>query len=67
MNHESIKAYFNLLQDTLKEHDLMNHLAQIYNIDESGMPLDAWPPNVITNGGQKKVHYRQSGRNSGSV
>ena len=44
VNHESMEAYFNLHVDTL---DLMNHPAQIYNMDESGMPLDARPPNVV--------------------
>ena len=62
VNHESMEAYFNLLEDTLKEHDLMNRPAQIYNMDESGMPLDARPPNVVAKRGQIKVRYRQSGK-----
>ena len=62
VNRESMEAYFNLLEETLKEHDLMNHPAQIYNMDESGIPLDAHPPNVVAKRGQKKVRYRQSGK-----
>ena len=62
VNRESMESYFNLLEDTLSEHDLMNHPAQIYNMDESGMPLDARPPNVIAKRGQKKVRYRQAGK-----
>ena len=46
-NREPVEAYFNHLEDTLKEHDLINHPAEIYNMDKSGMPLDAWPPNVV--------------------
>lgn len=57
-----MESYFNLLEDTLSEHDLMNHPAQIYNMDESGMPLDAQPPNVIAKRGQIKVRYRQAGK-----
>ena len=63
VNHESMEAYFNLLEDTLKDHDLMNHPAKIYNMDESGMPLDAQPPNMVAKRGKKKVHYQQSGKN----
>ena len=54
VNHESMESYFNLLEDTLSEHDLVNHPAQIYNMDDSGMPLDARPPNVIAKRGQKQ-------------
>ena len=35
VNRESMEGHFNLLEDTLKEHDLMNRPAQIYNMDES--------------------------------
>lgn len=62
VNREKMESYFNVLEDTLKECGLMNHPAQIYNMDESGMPLDARPPNVIAKRGQKKVCYRQSGK-----
>ena len=62
VNRESMEGYFNLLEDTLKEHDLMNRPAQIYNMDESGMPLEARPPNMVAKRGQKKVRYRQSGK-----
>ena len=55
VNRESMESYFNLLEGTLSDNDLMNHQAQIYNVDESGMPLDAQPPNVIAKRGQKKV------------
>ena len=61
-NKEAIEKYYNLLEETLKEHNLMNTPAQIYNMDESGMPLDPRPPNVIAKRGQKKVRYRVSGK-----
>ncbi len=32
------------------------------NMDESGIPLDPRPPNVIAKCGQKKVRYRVSGK-----
>lgn len=57
VNQEAMESHFNLLEDTLKECDLLNCPAQIYNMDESVMPLNAWPPNVVAKLGQKKVHY----------
>jgi len=50
------------LEDTLKEHNLFDSPEQIYNMDESGMPLDPGPSNVIAKRGQKKVCYRVSGK-----
>ena len=61
-NKEAIKQYYDLLEDTLQEHHLSNNAAQIYNMDESGMPLDHRPPNVIARRGQKKVRYRVAGK-----
>ena len=61
-NKEAITQYYNLLEDTLQEYDLMNSPVQIYNMNESGMPLDPRPPNVIAERGQKKVRYCVSGK-----
>jgi len=60
VNREAIQGFFNLLEDTLKEHNLLDSPEQIYNMDESGMPLDPRPPNLIQKRGQKKVRYRVS-------
>jgi len=46
--------YFDLLQSTLKEHQLEDFPGQIYNIDETGMPLDPRPPSIIAKSGQKR-------------
>ena len=61
-NREAIEQYFDLLEETLKKHDLSDFPAQIYNMDESGVPLDPRPPNVVAEKGQKKVRYRVSGK-----
>ena len=61
-NKNTIEAYYNLLEETLQEHNLSDHPGQIYNMDESGIPLDPHPPNVIAKRGQKKVRYRESGK-----
>ena len=40
INEQSLKQYFDLLEDTMKQHNLFNHPAQIYNVDESRVSLD---------------------------
>ena len=46
MNRETMDQYFTLLHDTLLTHDLLNKPAQIYNVDESGMPFNPRPPKM---------------------
>ena len=58
---ETKNEYFKSLEETLKEQGLMNSPGQIYNVDETGVPLDHKPPNVVARKGQKKVRYRISG------
>ena len=54
MNKDTIDHYFNLLEDTLKEHNLLDAPSQLYNVDESGIPLDPKAPKVVTVKGTKK-------------
>ena len=46
INEESISHYFDLLESTLMENGLEDCPGQIYNMDETGMPLDPRPPNI---------------------
>ena len=62
MNEDTINHYFDLLEDTLKEHDLLNSPSQLYNVDESGIPSDLKAPKVVTVKGTKKVQYQSPGR-----
>ena len=62
VNEVKMKQYFYLLEDTLTQNDLLNHPARIYNVDETGMPLDPKSPNILTKKGVKKVCNRTSGR-----
>lgn len=64
MTEQNLSSYFDLLRDCMLENDLMNHPERIYNMDESGMPLDPKPPKVVAVRGQKKVRYRCSGTKS---
>ena len=64
MNRETMRDYFTLLKDTLETHDLVSRPAQIYNVDESGVPFNPRPLKVVSEKGRqtKKVRYRCSGR-----
>lgn len=50
---EIINNYYDLLECTLCDNDLMEKPAQIFNLDETGMPLDPSPPLVVARGSQK--------------
>ena len=54
-SHKVFNDYFDLFEKTLSEHNLMDKPSQIYNCDESGMPLDHKLPRVISIKGTKKV------------
>ena len=56
--------YFEKLKKTMEGNNLMNNPSQIYNVDETGMPLDHHPPKVVAVKGQKKVRSRTSGNKS---
>ena len=54
VNRETIESYYALLKDILEAQDLMDRPAQLYNMDESGMPLDPRPPNIVTNWARRR-------------
>ena len=50
---EVISNYYDLLEKTLSDNDLMDKPCQIYNMDETGMPLDPTPTKIVTVKGTK--------------
>ena len=60
-NYEVFKNYFDLLGETLDKYDLKDKPSQIYNCDESGMPLEHKLPRTISAKGTKKVRQCSSG------
>jgi len=62
VNAETIQHYFYLLQDVLTKNGLMNAPHQIYNVDDSGVPLDPKILNAVAKKGSKKVRMRSTGR-----
>ena len=59
--HEVFKSYFDLLRETLEKTDVIDKPTQIYNCDESGMPLEHKMPKTFAQKGTKKVRQRSSG------
>ena len=55
---------FQLLHEVLEKNNLLNKPGEIYNMDESGMPLEHRSPHVLARKGQRKVRYRTSGNKS---
>ena len=64
INCENLEHYFSLLKQILEENDLLNHPECIYNMDETGVPLDPKPSKVVAVKGQRKICYRTSGNKS---
>jgi hypothetical protein len=50
---EMLARYFDLLEHTLHKNNLVGKPGQIYNMDESGMPLDTKSPKVVAARGVK--------------
>ena len=60
---ETIGSYYDLLETVMKE-NLLDKPGQLYNVDETGMPLDPPKLRVCAQKGQKKVRQRGSGNKS---
>lgn len=60
LNEEIIQANFDLLKEVLFEHGFMDSPCPIYNVTETGIPLDHRPLKVVIRKGQKKVRYHTS-------
>lgn len=57
INSDTIRCYYELFKDVLKNNQLIESPVQIYNVDETGMPLNPLA-------GQKNVKYCTSGNRS---
>ena len=64
VTQENIKEYYALLLKTLEKFGLLDCPSKLFNMDESGMPLDHKPPKVVSLKGAKKVYCRTSGNKS---
>ena len=62
INAVNIKAYFELLQQVYEKYGFESRPECIYNMDETGVPLEPRPPKVVARKGQKKIRYHTSGQ-----
>ena len=60
-NYDVFHHYFDLVGETFTKYDLKDKPSQIYNCDESGMPLEHKLPRVVAIKGTKKVRQISSG------
>ena len=61
---EAIGAYFDTLEETLSRNDLLDKPGQVFNMDETGMPLDPKSMKAIAEKGMKDPSYVSSGNRS---
>ena len=53
MDRDTIDRYFAILEDVLRDNSLIDKSRQIYNCDESGMPLCPSSPKIVCEKGEK--------------
>ena len=54
-NKDALDNYLTLLKSILDDYNLGTKPGQIYNMDETGIPLDHRSPCVLVKKGQKKL------------
>lgn len=67
MNKSVVKEYFDLLEKTMIENDLVNKPGNIFNMDESGLQLNNKPGQVIALKGSKCVSTITSGEKGETI
>ena len=50
------------MKDIFDQFDFYSYSETIYNMDETGMPLESRPPKIVARKGEKKIHYQTSGQ-----
>lgn len=56
-DQESLDRYYDLLESTLKENDIFNRPTNLFNCDETGMPLNPKPLKTVSERGAKHASY----------
>ena len=60
-NKDIIEHYYNLMEETMKDNNLLNAPHLIFNADETGMPLCSRPGQRVAPKGLKHVHMCNAG------
>ena len=61
---EALHTYFDMLEHTLSSNELADKPCQIYNMDETGMPLDPKAPKLVCRAGSRNPVSISSGDRS---
>ena len=64
INAENLRAYYDLLKSVYDGYGFDSNPEAIYNMEETGVPLEPRSPKVVTAKGKKKMCYRTSGQKS---
>ena len=60
-DHNVMMRYFDLLEQTLEENDIQDKPCQVFNMDETGMPLDPPPLKCVYSRGENNPASLSSG------
>ena len=52
LSKKNLESYFELLKSVYDKYDFYGHPEAIYNMDETGVPLETPPPKVVARRGQ---------------
>ena len=63
-DQDSLNAYFDILEETLEENNLVSQPCRIFNVDETGLSLNPPPLKTIHEKGQKNPSQCSSGNRS---
>ena len=61
---ENLETYFDMLEQTLHDNDLLHKPCQIFNTDATGVPLDPKPLKVYSTVSQKNFYSVSTGNKS---
>lgn len=67
MNKDSVKEYFDLLKKLMTENHLLEKPGHIFNMDETGLPLNNKPGEVIAEKGSRNVSLITSGEKGETI
>ena len=59
-----MEAYFDMLKETLEENNLTDKPCQIFNMDETGLPLSSKPPKLLCKTGSRAFNAVSGGDKS---
>ena len=63
-NKRVMEAYFDMLEETLEENNLTDKPCQIFNMDETGLPLSPKPPKLLCKTGSRAFNAVTGGDKS---